>query len=113
MNELRSENELCIVLTTEASISSAECLAKEILRRKIVACISFKEIKSLFWWEDTLADGMEVQLIIKTTFSKIDILIETIKEFHSYQIPEIIFWKVSSDEKYRQWVHDVVGLLPH
>ena len=73
---------LVIAVTTERNLENAESLARDLLRKKMAACISFKEIKSLFWWEGNLESLVEVQLIIKTSESKLNALMESILKLH-------------------------------
>ncbi len=89
MPVISSEENLIIVLTTEANTELAESLARKILEKKIAACISFKQVNSIFWWEDELEETKEVQLIMKTTEYNLKLVMLAIEEFHSYQLPEV------------------------
>ena len=46
----------------------------------------------------------EWSIKLKTTKSKVNLLIDKIKLEHSYETPEILFWAVESTEEYSQWV---------
>ena len=99
-------DELVIVITTEVNRKVADALAKEILNRKLAACVSLRDIRSFFWWDDELEEADEVQLLIKTMKSHLNILMKTIYYLHSYQNPEIIYWACSSRDKYKEWVEN-------
>ena len=51
MQVLKFKHEVVIVITTEANITLAELLAKELLNRKLAACVSLREIDSYFYWK--------------------------------------------------------------
>ena len=97
---------LVIVLTTEANSTIANILAKEIMKRKLAACISLREVDSCFLWKGKIEQSNEVQLLIKTTQKQLKDLIDAIESLHSYELPELLFWNVSASESYQKWVED-------
>ena len=80
---------------TESDSDKASQLADILLIKKVVACISFNKIESRFWWEGKLEHSNEVQLIIKTNKDNLKMVLNEIKQNHSYQNPELIFWMAS------------------
>ena len=109
MTDLEMENEFIIVLTTEADLEKAQDLSKTLLEKRYAACVSFWEIKSNFFWKGKLEQSKEVQLLIKTTKKTLQILLETIQKKHSYQIPELIYWKASASNSYGTWLDQVTN----
>tara|TARA_Y100001968_G_scaffold292474_1_gene297709 strand:- start:22409 stop:22753 length:345 start_codon:yes stop_codon:yes gene_type:complete len=110
MLNLNSADSIGIVLTTESNLDNARILAHKILEKKFAACISFQEIKSIYWWKDKLATGNEIQLTIKTQIESIDKLIEFIKTIHNYENPELIFFNASSSNSYLNWIKEVTEI---
>ena len=104
-----SIGELVLVLTNEVNSTIADGLAKELLNQRLVACVSLREIKSHFRWEDKVEEVNEVELLIKTTENNLANVINAIQALHSYKTPEILYWDVSSIDGYRKWVKDVVS----
>ena len=102
--------ELFVVITTEADENIAKNLAKEILGRRFAACVSLTEINSYFWWEEKTEQNNEVQLLIKTTKNKLDNLLELINKLHSYQTPELLYWKVTANNPYIEWAEKVTNV---
>ena len=98
---------LFLLLTTESSIANAERLATKLLERRLAACISFKEIRSHYIWQNKLEKVEEVELLIKTEERLSPLLIQVVKELHSYEIPELIFWSPSSSDSYGEWIKKV------
>ncbi len=108
MIDLSFNNDLALVLTTEADSSIADNLAKELLNRRLAICVSLREVKSHFWWEGKLEQVNEVQLLIKTTKDQLQNLLEDINQLHSYQIPELLYWNASASDEYRKWAEDSI-----
>ena len=104
-----NSNELILVLTTEKDYSHAIDLSKKLLRNKLASCINFKESNAIYWWEGQLEENNEVQLLIKTSQSKLSNLLLEIKKYHSYKIPELLFWKVKADRDYMNWSREVMN----
>jgi len=103
--------ELMIVLTTEANSENAEVLAEKILRKKLAACISFHQIESMYWWNSQLKRDGEVQIMIKTTKFQLGKLLDTVKDLHSYENPELLYWEASSSNSYLNWANKVTGSI--
>ncbi len=99
---------LAIVLTTESNQTNADNLAKNILERRLAACISFRDIYSRYWWKDSLETSEEVQLLIKTKRTHVKQVISIIKEFHTYELPEILYWVPRTTDNYYQWMSEVI-----
>ncbi len=100
---------LFVVLTTEENELLANYLAKELLKRKLAACVSMSLIKSSFWWKGEINESQEVQLLIKTTKDKLDELLRILPELHSYQIPEILYWNLSASFTYGKWAENSIS----
>ena len=97
-----------LVLTTEKDYTHARNLARDLLLKKLAACINLRELKSLFWWEGEIEENKEVQLIIKTSQCKLSELLSEIKKIHTYNVPEILFFPVNSEENYETWIKEVL-----
>ena len=110
MVDQKPSDGLVIVLTTEVNTTIADSLAKELLNRKLAACVNLREIKSYFSWEGKLEQVYEAQLLIKTTKSKLQSLLKMIKHLHSYQNPELIYWNASGSDAYIEWIKEVTLL---
>ncbi len=104
MVEIGKLPEILFLVTTEADSRTAEELGEHLLRRRLAACINFKEVRSHYWWKGRLEKSMEVKLCIKTNKSKLNELLEEINKLHSYETPEIAFWNVFVNEEYKEWV---------
>ena len=55
-----------------------------------------------------MTNAKEVQLLIKTRNTELITLIKKIKELHSYKLPELIYWKISADHSYGNWIDKII-----
>ncbi|TCD48962.1 divalent-cation tolerance protein CutA [Chlorobium sp. N1] len=97
-----------MVVTTAPSREEAEGLAEGILSNRLAACVQMTEVRSFFLWEGELQREPETLLLIKTTDAAYRRLEEYIRQFHSYEVPEIIRLPVTGGlEGYLDWVRGV------
>ncbi len=92
-----------LLITTERDQKNADKIGDLLLREKLIACVSFKTIESHFWWEGEIDQSKEVQLIMKCKEENINVACQKIYQNHSYEIPEIIFFPVSTNKDYYEW----------
>jgi len=99
--------EIYLVITTEVDKKNASRLANLLLTEKLIPCVTFKNIESHFWWEGNINQSQEVQLMIKCKKENLDKVCNKISELHSYEIPEIIYFRVSVNKNYHDWVNSI------
>ena len=96
-----------LVITTEVDKKHASKLADLLLREKLIPCITFKNVESSFWWKGEINQSKEVQLMIKCKEENVNKVCNKISEWHSYELPEIIYFRVSANKNYHQWVNSI------
>ena len=85
-------------------------IARELLERRLVACVNITPVRSLYQWEGGICDDAEDLLIIKTRTMLVDDLIVAIKAIHPYEIPEVIVLPViNGHQDYLDWVMKETG----
>ena len=94
-----------LVITTELDKKNAYKIVNLLLREKLIPCITLRDIESHFWWEGDLNQSKEVQLIFKCKEENINKVCDKISEFHSYKVPEIVYFPVSASKDYHDWVN--------
>ena len=94
-----------LLLTSEKNEDNAQNLCQAILHSKLGACVSLNNINSFYWWDGVVQDSCEVQITVKTNRLKLEKLIALIKELHSYELPEILYWNVSADQGFKDWIN--------
>jgi len=99
-------SEEIVVLITASSTEEAQKLGKELVRTKLAACVNvIPEIISIFNWQDEVCEEGEVLMIVKTSGEKFSALEKTIKQEHSYDVPEIIALPiVAGSKEYLNWI---------
>ena len=95
-----------VVLVTVSSTSEAKSIAHHVLEERLAACVNLvPNISSISWWEGKIEECRETLMIMKTRQDKLDELISSIKQLHSYNIPEIISVPLGkSSEDYLRWI---------
>jgi periplasmic divalent cation tolerance protein len=97
-----------IVLTTTDSEQEAKKLAKELVRKKLAACVQIiPGVTSIYRWDDEFVEDQEFIVQIKTAIFAIEDVFEYISKHHSYDEPEIISIDIEQASKsYKRWVLD-------
>lgn len=83
-------NEYCIAMTTVATETEAAELARAIVEQRLGACVQLVPIRSVYRWQDTVADDAEQLLMIKTRAGRYDELEAFVRERHPYDVPEVV-----------------------
>jgi periplasmic divalent cation tolerance protein len=97
-----------VLCTTPPGIS--EVIARELLERRLVACVNITSVRSLYRWEGNVCDDAESLLIMKTQASTVPDLIAAIRSVHPYDVPEIIAVPVTAGfQGYLDWVVEETG----
>ena len=99
--------EIYFVITTEVDKKNASKLAELLLREKLIPCVTFENVESHFWWKGEINQSKEVQLMIKCKEENVNKVCNKISEWHSYELPEIIYFRVSANKNYHQWVNSI------
>src|ERR1035438_8185849 len=80
-----------VVLTTTGSGDEARRIADALVERRQAACVNIiKGIESIYRWKGKTEESQEWMLLIKTTAAAFDNVCATIRELHSYELPECI-----------------------
>jgi periplasmic divalent cation tolerance protein len=99
-----------LVLTTAGSVDEARRLAEALVERKLAACVSIvPKIVSIYRWHGKIEESEELQLWIKTTGQAFPLVRDTIKELHSYDLPECMCLMVEDGSaEYLKWIEESV-----
>ena len=97
-------NYLLILYTTISNKNCAEKIARKLIKDKLAACVSIKEISSFYTWDENIQNDKEYEITIKSKPDKLINLIEFLKIEIGYEIPQIIYKKFDSEKSYYEWV---------
>ena len=101
------------ITTTVGSAAAARTLAREILGRRLAACVQIdQEIMSLYHWKGKLCEEPEIRLVIKTVPACEAGLLELFAEHHPYEVPQFVAVRMQASEDYRQWAAAEVSVPP-
>ncbi|MGB9701012.1 MAG: divalent-cation tolerance protein CutA [Thermodesulfobacteriota bacterium] len=105
------KNKIWIGITTFSSEKEGKLMAQNLITNNLAACVNIiPKINSFFYWEGKFSAEKEFLLLIKTTGERVKEVMNKIKQGHSYQVPEIIFWPIEEvDKDYGQWVKETVN----
>lgn len=95
-----------VVVTTVGTEEQAYLIAREIVARRQAACVNVVPgIRSIYRWKGKICKDGELLLIVKTLESELDGVQDTIRELHSYELPEILSFNVSHGERrFLEWI---------
>jgi periplasmic divalent cation tolerance protein len=95
-----------IVLTTAGSLDVARRIASALVENRQAACVNIVPgIRSIYRWEGKTSDEEEWLLIIKSVSANLENVRSTIRNLHTYDLPEVIAVAVTGgDPDYLRWV---------
>jgi periplasmic divalent cation tolerance protein len=94
------------VVTTVGTEEQANLIARELIARRQAACVNIVPgIRSTYRWKGKICSDTEFLLIAKTLESEFDAAAATIRELHSYELPEILTFDVGKgDANFLRWI---------
>ena len=95
--------EVLVLITTESSKKNALRVAKLLVQNKFAACVSIKQIFSIYKWNDDIEETKEFEISIKTKPEFKNNLIDFLHKFSTYDVPQVIYKKYHSEMKYYEW----------
>ena len=83
-------------------------VAKLLVKNKLAACVSIKQIFSIYEWDDHIEETKEFEIAIKSKLEFKDDLIDFLHKVSSYDVPQIIYKKYESEIKYFDWMNEII-----
>jgi periplasmic divalent cation tolerance protein len=101
-----------LVLSTVGASYDAAPLARDLVERRLVACVNVVEgIRSIYRWQGKVEDEGEKLLIMKTVEERVPELREALLSRHPYDVPEFIVLPIDAVEgPYRDWLIEAVSI---
>ena len=98
--------QVLLILTNTPDEATAHAIARTLVEQRLAACVNvLPAVRSVYQWQGTLEEAVEVTLLIKSTRSRYTEMEAAIKAAHPYDVPEIIALPVSDGlPTYLQWV---------
>lgn len=99
-----------VTILSTAAPGQAPAIAKMLVERRLVACVTIQQVRSVYRWKGRTFDEGESLMIMKTRSENADAVIAAIKKEHSYDVPEIIVLPVLAGyAPYLDWVRRETG----
>ena len=101
-----------VVLTTLATTDEAVQLVRSLLDRRLIACGTILAgARSLYRWQEKVADEAEVVVLLKTRAARLESLEVAFSELHPYKVPELLALPVSAGlGRYLDWINSETTL---
>ena len=96
------------MITTESNKTNALQLAKLLIQEKLAACVSIKQIFSVYEWDDDIQETKEFEITIKSKLEFKDYLIDFVNKNSTYDVPQIIYKKYHAEKKYYDWLNKTI-----
>src|ERR1700692_336018 len=94
------------VVTTVGTQQQAYLIPLELVARRQPPCVNIvPAIRSIYRWQGKICKDGELLLIVKTLQQEFEGVAATIRELHSYELPEILSFGVSQgDPSFLDWI---------
>jgi periplasmic divalent cation tolerance protein len=94
------------VYTTHPSVVEAERIGRELVERRLCACVNILPgMVSLYWWQGAVERGEEAVMVIKTRAALAEPVRAAVRQLHSYTTPAILVLPIESvDADYKEWL---------
>ena len=96
------------MMTTESSNANALRMAKLLIQNTLAACVSIKQIFSVYEWDDHIQETKEFEIKIKSKLEFKDCLIDFVNKNSTYDVPQIIYKKYHAEMKYYDWLNKTI-----
>ena len=99
-----------VVVTTVGTEEQAYQIARELVARRQAACVNvLPGMRSVYRWKGKICKDGELLLVIKTLAEEFEGVSATIRELHSYELPEILSFPVAQGEaNFLEWIRSSV-----
>ena len=98
--------DIFFIYVTATDEAEAELIARTVVGERLAACANLLgSVKSIYWWEGKVCEGKEAALVLKTSAEQKDMLINRIKQLHSYDCPAIVCLPVADgNPDFLKWI---------
>jgi len=95
---------LGITYITCGNMENASKIARELLSRRLAACVNMFPVSSIYRWNEKIEEDNEVAMFVKTDSKHLEEIIRVVKSLHTYELPAIEFWGIEGEEDYLDWI---------
>jgi periplasmic divalent cation tolerance protein len=103
--KVRDKQSGIIIISTFPVEESTVLTAKELLNKRLCACVNLMKVRSIYYWDNKLEDQEEYLVHFKCTTSTVKDLKSELKGAHPYEVPEIVEIKMNDvSDNYLSWL---------
>ena len=105
---------ITLVMTSVGTEQQAVEISEELIARRLATCINIVPcLRSIYRWKGKVCEDTEYLLLIKTPQKLFEDVSSAIREFHSYELPEILALPIAAAETtFHRWVLEMVSSGP-
>lgn len=95
-----------VLFITTANAEEAQRIAGILVKERKAACVNIvPRVSSQFWWQGEVKSAQESLLIVKSRASVLNQIVDLVKQYHRYDIPEIIALPIiGGNPDYLEWI---------
>jgi periplasmic divalent cation tolerance protein len=107
-------DQITLVMTSVGTEQQAVEISEELIARRLATCINIVPcLRSIYRWKGKVCEDTEYLLLIKTPEKLFDDVSSAIREFHSYELPEILAMPITAaEDNFHRWVLEMVAASP-
>jgi periplasmic divalent cation tolerance protein len=94
-----------LVYITAGNMENASLIAKELVSKRLAACVNMFPVSSVYRWNEKIEEDNEIAMFVKTDSSRLQEIIKLVKLLHTYEMPAIEFWEIGGEQDYLDWIH--------
>jgi periplasmic divalent cation tolerance protein len=95
---------LGIVYITAGSMENASKIARELVSKRLAACVNMFPVSSIYRWNEKIEEDNEIAMFVKTDSSCFEKITKVVKSLHTYELPAIEFWGIEGEKDYLDWI---------
>lgn len=96
---------LGIVYINAGNMENASQIARELVSRRLAACVNTFPVSSVYRWKEKIEEDSEIAIFVKTDYSRFEEITRLVKSLHTYEMPAIEFWGIEGEREYLDWIH--------
>ena len=98
--------QIILMMTSVGTEQQAVEISEELIARRLATCVNIVPcLRSIYRWKGKVCEDTEYLLLVKTPQRLFDRVSDAIREFHSYELPEILGFPITAAESnFHQWI---------
>ena len=110
---VKDSKDLMVVVTSVGTEEQALDVAHALVRSRRAACVNIvPNVHSVYRWKGRVCEDDEMLLLVKTRASQFEAVRETIQKVNTYELPEVLAYRVDwASPGFASWI-DKMTVLP-